>query len=549
MGAVYHARDQKLQIDVALKFLSVVMLDNEEYRARFEREAKTVASVRHHSICLVTDYGISDEGVPFLVMEYLEGESLQARLYRSGRLEPDLAVKIIMQLLDALEVVHGRGIVHRDLKPDNIFMTKDARGELQVKLIDFGIAKLEGGTSTFTVEGRVMGTLNYMSPEQASGEGKRVDARTDIWAVGVILYELLTGQMAFRGVTIPEVVTAIVTKQPERLDSFGLGLPDVFQVVIDRALTKERDERYENVGELAKALEHCLARFYEQRSRALAQDAQPTAAQSVGEAPTLPESSPSAPPSAPTTDDARRPHLRAAPLLGASLVVGAGVVFVLSSFSFDGSDRGSLSRDIDAGLATAPTVADAGVTPANRRSDSSSPASSSPMLDAAQNEIHADAAPSAPDAADTASPVVTEQVEVPIRGLPDGAEVTFNGRRISDGVISGRAGELGVLSVSAPEHRPHSEQLRLAQGLSVDLSSRLHPADPEPEEEPNQALQVEPRRESPPERRARPARAVQPSRHPPASSPRTTPPPTPPARRVVRGGWEGGQGVVRGGWE
>src|SRR2546425_1924181 len=218
-GAVYKARDTRLNRTVAIKVLSEQISNNTESRQRFEREAQTIAGLKHPNICVLYDVGRQD-GIDFLVMEYIEGETLANRLTR-GPLPLDLALKVAIEIADALDKAHRQGITHRDLKPCNIMLTKTGS-----KLLDFGLAKLKlpskdlqasnmptaDGPSNLTAEGTILGTLQYMSPEQL--DGIEADARSDIFAFGAVEYEMVTGRKAFEGRGQSSVIAAIMRADP-----------------------------------------------------------------------------------------------------------------------------------------------------------------------------------------------------------------------------------------------------------------------------------------------------------------------------------------------
>src|SRR6202795_1270577 len=218
MGEVYKARDTRLDRTVAIKVLPTHLADRAELRERFEREAKTIASLNHPHICTLYDTGHQDE-VDFLVMEYIEGEPLAQRLQK-GALPIQQVLQYAIEIADALDKAHRKGIIHRDLKPGNIMLTKSG-----TKLLDFGLAKLKQEVTpvtpvshlptmknAITGEGTILGTLQYMAPEQV--ESKEVDARTDIFAFGAVVYEMATGKKAFEGKTSASVMAAILKDEP-----------------------------------------------------------------------------------------------------------------------------------------------------------------------------------------------------------------------------------------------------------------------------------------------------------------------------------------------
>jgi serine/threonine protein kinase len=205
MGVVYRAEDTRLEREVALKFLPAELIEDPESRERFVREARAAAALAHPHICTV--YEINDaEREPFIAMEFIGGRSLKQRLAEM-RMTADDAVDIAVQLAEGLEEAHKKGIVHRDIKPGNIMLTETG----QAKITDFGLAKVLGG-SLITRQATTMGTVAYMSPEQA--QGREVDRRTDLWSLGVVLHEMLTGELPFRGERDASILYSIVHEEP-----------------------------------------------------------------------------------------------------------------------------------------------------------------------------------------------------------------------------------------------------------------------------------------------------------------------------------------------
>ena len=255
MGEVYRARDTRLNRTVAVKVILHSQSSDPMRRKRFEREAYAIAALQHPNICTLHDVGQQD-GVDYLVMEYLEGETLGARL-RKGKLPFDLTLRYATEIADALDTAHQRGIVHRDLKPGNIFVT--THGE--VKVLDFGLAKLEESDTDpdtsaqtaadpeiLTTPGVAMGTAPYMSPEQARGDD--LDSRTDIFSLGAVLYEMATGKMAFPGKTMAMVHKAILDQAPTPPSQLAPSIPERFDGLIEKSLEKDRDLRYQSAAEL-----------------------------------------------------------------------------------------------------------------------------------------------------------------------------------------------------------------------------------------------------------------------------------------------------------
>ena len=246
MGVVYRARDERLEREVALKFLPPHLSADAAAKKRFMVEARAAASLEHPNICTVHEIGETEDGQLYIVMACYEGETLDRRIAR-GALPVDEALRIATDVARGLAKAHERGIVHRDVKPPNIMITPDGH----VKVLDFGIAKLSD--ANFTHSFGVVGTLAYMSPEQAFGEP--VDHRTDIWALGVVLYEMLAATRPFQGPGEQAVLFAILTQQPEPLATIRSGLPAELETLISRALAKRQEDRFQGALELITALE------------------------------------------------------------------------------------------------------------------------------------------------------------------------------------------------------------------------------------------------------------------------------------------------------
>jgi eukaryotic-like serine/threonine-protein kinase len=257
MGEVFRARDERLGRDVALKLIRPASSDNPDHLRRFELEARAAAALNHPNIVAIYDVGF-DEGSPYIVCELLEGKTLRKRL-AEGALPVRLAVDYALQIVKGLIAAHDRRIVHRDLKPENLFVTSDGR----VKILDFGVAKLQSKTeesgrsvedlTTVTKSGAVIGTVAYMSPEQL--RGKPVDHRSDIFSVGAILYEMLTGRRAFRGETEVDTITAVLREYPPETNLEQAGIPVSFQQIVRHCLEKEPESRFQSARDLAFALE------------------------------------------------------------------------------------------------------------------------------------------------------------------------------------------------------------------------------------------------------------------------------------------------------
>lgn len=252
MGEVYLAEDRKLGRKVALKFLTSYVAKDEARLRRFAQEARAASSLNHPNIITIHEIG-EVEGFRFMANEFIDGETLRQRI-AGGPLKPGEALNIAEQIASALAAAHAEGIIHRDIKPENIMRRRDGI----VKVLDFGLAKLteqrEAGPEDATRDlvktsaGVLMGTVAYMSPEQA--RGLPVDARTDIWSLGVVLYEMLTGHAPFEGDTSSDVLVAILEREPKSLMSFSAETPESLEWIVTKALTKDRDERYQTAREM-----------------------------------------------------------------------------------------------------------------------------------------------------------------------------------------------------------------------------------------------------------------------------------------------------------
>ena len=258
MGEVYRARDTRLERDVAVKVLPTNLSSDLSLQQRLEREAKAVSKLAHPHICTLHDIGHQD-GMDFLVMELVEGETLEHRLAK-GPLLLEQAIRFAAQIADALATAHKRGITHRDLKPANVMLTKSG-----TKLMDFGLAKESGPAppasaltemtadqAKLTVEGAIIGTFQYMAPEQL--EGKEADARTDIFALGEVIYEMATGKPAFAGKSRASLIAAVLSSEPQPMVALQPMTPPALERVVKKCLAKDPDERWQNANDLSSEL-------------------------------------------------------------------------------------------------------------------------------------------------------------------------------------------------------------------------------------------------------------------------------------------------------
>ncbi|HEY4579945.1 MAG TPA: serine/threonine-protein kinase, partial [Candidatus Acidoferrales bacterium] len=260
MGEVYKARDTRLDRIVAIKVLPAHLADKPDLRERFEREARTIASLNHPHICTLYDIGRHD-GIDFLVMEYLEGETLAMRLLK-GPLPLEQVLQYAIEISDALDKAHRKGVTHRDIKPGNIMLIP--QGGIGTKLLDFGLAKLKQAAAPAsipmsqlptlkenpTIQGTLLGTLQYMSPEQVEGKIDEIDGRADIFAFGAVLHEMATGKRAFEGKSSASVLGAIMVSEPPPMSSLQPMTPPALERVVKRCLAKDRDERWQSAYDL-----------------------------------------------------------------------------------------------------------------------------------------------------------------------------------------------------------------------------------------------------------------------------------------------------------
>lgn len=459
MGVVYAAVDTKLMRPVALKFLDPDLVGNAEAVGRFQREALTAGRIGHENICDVRDMGTTDEKAPYIVMELLEGQPLSRRFVDASRIPPMEAVEIVLQILSALDAAHEAGVIHRDLKPENVFLTTGGSDQLRVKLVDFGISKFLGepGDLRLTKTGVVMGSPYYMSPEQARGQGD-VDQRSDLWAVGIILFEMLIGDLPFMGANYNEVMIRIVTERlPTPRDLFP-DLPRSIEAVLIKALAKNRDKRFST----ARAFAHTL-------------EAAADACEDELEKLSGMEIVAHHPPSEPSVEQKGSPAGRSKGIVllvagAVVLVVALGVVAGLLFFDNDGTERAVIAADnIDLN----------GTKQAQHDVDRSNP--TSPIETASESSSnHSVEGVAAPVKRSTDNRAV-EQVRVTLLGLPSGARVTFDGEVVEGEVLIGRQGQAGTLEIDIDEGGETLQlELTLTDGLEIDVAQRLELNDPRP---------------------------------------------------------------------
>ena len=259
MGAVYEGENVRIGHRVAIKVLHSDIATRGDVLERFEREAQAAGKIGSDHIVEVYDLGELPDGARYMVMEYLEGENLSSRVQSRGRMTSDAIAPIMMQLLEGLGAAHAAGIIHRDLKPDNIFLVREKKtGADFVKIVDFGVSKFNRsspeGAMSMTRTGTVIGTPYYMSPEQAKGS-KHTDHRSDLYSVGVVLFECATGRVPFQADTFNELMFKIVLEPPPDPETLVQGLDPRFAAIIRKAMAREQDARYQNAAEMKRELD------------------------------------------------------------------------------------------------------------------------------------------------------------------------------------------------------------------------------------------------------------------------------------------------------
>jgi serine/threonine-protein kinase len=439
MGVVVAAHHIQLDEKVALKFLLPEAVKNAEALARFEREARAAVKIKSEHVARVSDVGKLENGAPYMVMEYLEGGDLSGLLQKQGKLPVDQAVSFVLQAGEAIAEAHSLGIVHRDLKPSNLFCIRRRDGQFSIKVLDFGISKLTsspgGGSASkdmgMTKTTAVVGSPVYMSPEQMQSS-KGVDHRTDIWSMGIILYELLSGRVPFEADTVTELAVLICTEPVPPMGAAELGLPPGLEQVVLHCLEKSRDKRHQTISDLAEALSPFApprARLSIERIHGMLGPPSVSAS-----SPSLPEPAPApAPAPAPVlatsahksgstvaewhSDTATRKHGGKATI---GIAVAAGVAVLLGGVALIRKSPAPAPAPAAAQLPVATPASVASAAPVATKATEAPPQPASPPPTASAAPVASPAAPLAAQAA-PASPPAAHHVASPAAGHPAAA--------------------------------------------------------------------------------------------------------------------------------
>lgn len=528
---VYEAVHEGIGQRFAIKVLKPEFSAFPDLAERFLVEARAAAAVRHPGVITIVDVGRLDQGAPYLVMELLHGESLADLIERKGRLPQEEAVALCLQLLDALQAAHEKGVIHRDLKPENVFLARGPGGVPWAKLIDFGIARLaQTGPAALrlTTQGMVMGTPLYMAPEQARGL-PNIDGRADLYAVGVILFEMLTGKVPFTGNTPEEVLVRVLSEPFPSARALDESIPPALDDVIRRATARRREERFASAAEFAEALRPLQPELVavqmvaddesgldekgtaarEPSKLAQVSEQGPPSEMPPGASMALlagggtqaplrlaPSYSPQPSPAPPT----RRPSMGAGPTSSANIVVvrrwavflamtlgvaavaatSAIALFVLGGVLRTGPDTGADSAGGMRGETVPPVVdrpagseesrvgAQGGAIASSGQPQAvGSSATSSEVLEAAAASPVASLEPSQ----------VPARATVRLEGLPPGARATLDGRPVEAVFTVEVSDATHTLRVTQPGRRPFVRQLRITQDLVVPVQlERFRPS-------------------------------------------------------------------------
>jgi eukaryotic-like serine/threonine-protein kinase len=470
MGVVVAATHLHLEQSVALKFLRGGVSMQLDALARFTREAKAAAQLRSEYVARVIDAGVTEDGTPYMAMEYLEGQSLARTLQTLGRLDVASAVEYAIQACEGLAEAHSRRIVHRDIKPYNLFLVERAPGWNAIKILDFGISKVAFADGGNVATGVIIGSPCYMSPEQLRATAT-VDQRTDLWSLGATLYELLVGHAAFdASQSLPELITAILDKPAPRVRDARSDVPAELDAVVDRCLAKDREERFSSAGELATA----LLPFATPRARIIAERAAsmtPAFRMGLSERP----SSLSAPPSAPPPSSAGDAPEAGSQLL-TSLALGSQGDDAEGAKMDTPKSPAATRRWLSIASAAAAAVAVAGVlvlATVGKGNGHEIPAVVAPVIAPPQATTRNDAPPAV-----TLAPAPTgpERVELVVRVSPSTARIAIDDKVVDNPFVASYPKDRSTHRIVARAwgYEPKTKDVTLTADTMVDLELDRH---------------------------------------------------------------------------
>ncbi|MBN1772489.1 MAG: serine/threonine protein kinase [Deltaproteobacteria bacterium] len=487
MGSVYEAQHTLIGRRCAVKFLHPELARQHDLVTRFVREAQAASAIGHRGIIDIYDVGTTPDGAPYLVMEFLDGVSVASRLEKDGCLPTKTAVEIVAQTLSALSVAHQRGIVHRDLKPDNLYLVQTPGSPMTVKILDFGISKMTTGgdrQQRMTQTGAVLGTPVYMAPEQAAGQTD-IDHRLDIYAMGVILFELLTGCVPFSGTNYNQILVAILSQPFPPIRTIKPDLPEALEAIIFKATARDRRDRFPTAEAMLHALLPLLDSAALVRLGMSPEDIAAAAAAVQFEVPSTTATSTAmvqlADRTATRISSGRRTVATAGIVLAAvaALVVG---LFLWAPWADSGSSSSgtTLASVADAAQAAAPGVpVEPVVAPLVV---AAAPVVDAGPADTGSGEVVPESPIESPDAVAVApEPPPVDAVTIDLQGLPEGAKVVFDGVEVAQVPFQVEKSSIGaVLEIEAPGFRSFRDQITPDKDITLTPRMRRAPAGTRP---------------------------------------------------------------------